>query len=128
MTDFRPLTHLELPPKVQPRKWITCTWKCLTLGRRTGEAISDGLSGRDRLLSNVWLVSGRTDKPTDRYLRVGHENYDFYLVFGWVPAELGPETRSNGWGSKNDAERTQNQPRRPILRPFRDHLLVQTHN
>ena len=24
------------------------------------------------------------------------------------PAELGPETRSNGWGSKNGAERNQN--------------------
>ena len=44
------------------------------------------------------------------------------MVFGWFPAELGPETRSNGSGSKNGAERTQNQPRRPILRPFRDHL------
>jgi hypothetical protein len=30
------------------------------------------------------------------------------LVFGRFPAELGPETRSNGSGSTNDAERTQN--------------------
>ena len=30
-----------------------------------------------------------------------------YLVFGRFPAELGPETRSNGSGSKNGAEGTQ---------------------
>ena len=30
------------------------------------------------------------------------------LVFGRFPAELGPETRSNGSGSKNGAGRTQN--------------------
>ena len=48
----------------------------------------------------------------------------FIFGFGRFPAELGPETRSTGSGSKNGAERTQNQPRRPILRPFRDHFLV----
>ncbi len=40
-------------------------------------------------------------------LRLGNINYDFPLVFGRVPAELGPETRSIGSGSKNAAERTQ---------------------
>jgi hypothetical protein len=60
------------------------------------------------------------------WLRTGNANYNFYLVFGRFPAELGPETRSNGSGSKNVAERTQNWPRRPILRPFRDHFLVRT--
>ncbi len=35
-------------------------------------------------------------------------NYKLYLVFGRFPVELGPETRSNGSGSKNGAERTQN--------------------
>ena len=33
---------------------------------------------------------------------------NLYLVFGRFPVELGPETRSNGSGSKNGAERTQN--------------------
>ncbi len=41
-------------------------------------------------------------------LRLCNENYKFYFVFGQFPAELGPETRSNGSGSKNGAERTQN--------------------
>ncbi len=41
--------------------------------------------------------------------RIGNTNYNFYLVFGHFPAEVGPETRSNGPGSTNGAERTQNQ-------------------
>ncbi len=41
-------------------------------------------------------------------LRIGNDKYNLYLVFGRFPAELGPETRSNGPGSKNGAERTQN--------------------
>ena len=46
------------------------------------------------------------------------------FIFGFCrfPAELGPETRSNGSGSKDGAERNENQPRRPSLRPFRDHF------
>ena len=40
----------------------------------------------------------------------------------------GPETRSNGLLSKNGVGHTQNQPRRPIIRPPRDHFLVRTHN
>ncbi len=39
--------------------------------------------------------------------RIGNQNYNLYLVSGRFPAELGPETRSNGSGSKNGAERTQ---------------------
>jgi hypothetical protein len=39
-------------------------------------------------------------------LELGDENGNLYLVFGRFPAELGPETRSNGSGSKNGAERT----------------------
>ena len=46
---------------------------------------------------------------------------------GRFPADLGTETHSNGSGSKNAAERTQNQPRRPILRPFRGNCLVRSH-
>ncbi len=41
-------------------------------------------------------------------LRLGNENYNLYLVFGRFPAELGPENRSNVWGLKNNADRTQN--------------------
>ena len=33
--------------------------------------------------------------------KIGNANYEFYLVFGRLPAELGPETRSNGPGSKS---------------------------
>ncbi len=44
------------------------------------------------------------------------------MVFGRFPAGLGPETPLNGSGSKNDAERTQNYPRRLIRRPCRDHF------
>ncbi len=48
-------------------------------------------------------------------LRTGDNNYNLYLVFGRFPAELGPETRSSGSGSKNGEERTQNEPRRPAV-------------
>ncbi len=61
-------------------------------------------------------------------LRLGNKNKYVYLVFGRFPAELGPKTRSNGSGSKNGAECTQNEPRRPIIKPFRDHFLIRTHN
>ncbi len=54
-------------------------------------------------------------------LRINTKNYNLYLVFGRFPAELGPETRSNGSGSKHGSE-----PRKPILRTFRDHFLVRT--
>ena len=40
-------------------------------------------------------------------LRIGNRNHNVYFVFGRFPAELGPETRSNGSGSKNGAERAQ---------------------
>ncbi len=59
-------------------------------------------------------------------LRAGNENCNLYVGFGRFPAELGPETRSAGSGSKNGAERAQNQPGRPILKPVRDHFLVRT--
>jgi hypothetical protein len=49
-----------------------------------------------------------------------NQNYNNHLVFGQLPAELGPETRSNGSGSKNGADTTQNYPQGPIPRPFRE--------
>ncbi len=51
-------------------------------------------------------------------LRIGKTYLKSYLVLGRFPAELGPETRSNGSGLKNGAKRTQNQPRRPIRSPI----------
>jgi hypothetical protein len=41
-------------------------------------------------------------------LKINNENYNLYLVCGRFPAELGPETRSKGSGSKNAAEHAQN--------------------
>ncbi len=61
-------------------------------------------------------------------IKKGNNKFNLYLFLGRFPAELGPETRYNGSGSKNGAERTQNWPRRPILKPFRDHFLVRTRN
>ncbi len=46
-----------------------------------------------------------------------------WWLFGRFPAKLGPKTPLNGSGSKNGAERTYNQPRRPIQIPFRDQCL-----
>ncbi len=64
-----------------------------------------------RLAAGRW-VSGDIDGPSGRKdlpsLRIDNTNYDLYSVFGRFPAELGPETPSNGSGSKNGAERTQN--------------------
>ncbi len=56
-------------------------------------------------------------------LRTSSGNYT--LIFSlWpilrrIPAELGRKTSCNGAGSKNGAERTQTQPRRPIVAQFR---------
>jgi hypothetical protein len=41
-------------------------------------------------------------------LRKGHQIMICVCFFGWFPAVLGPETRSNGSGSRNGAERTPN--------------------
>ncbi len=45
-------------------------------------------------------------------------------VLGQIPAKLDPETRSNGSGLKNGAERSQNEPRSPIIIVFRCHFVV----
>ena len=59
----------------------------------------------ERVRPHVTLQARRIYLPS---LKIGNRNYNCYLVFGRFPAELGPETRSNGSGSKNGAERTQN--------------------
>ena len=51
------------------------------------------------------LKSGDLYLPS---LRISNKNYNLYLFVGRFPAELGPETHSNGSGSKNGAERTPN--------------------
>ncbi len=50
------------------------------------------------------------------------------MFFGRFPAELGPETPLIGSGSKHGAEIIHNYPQGPILRPFRDHVLIRTNN
>ncbi len=57
-------------------------------------------------------------------LRIGNTHYNCYLFFVRFPAELGPETRSNGPGSKHGLECTHNWHRMPILMPFRDNFLL----
>jgi hypothetical protein len=54
--------------------------------------------------------------------------YNFVSVLGRFPAKLGPGTPLNKSGSKNGAERTSNQPQRPILIPCRDHFLIDQQN
>ena len=44
----------------------------------------------------------------------------FLAVLGQFWAQVGPRTPSIGSGSNNGATRTQNQPRGPIIIPFRD--------
>ena len=86
-------------------------------------------------IHGVWLVGWRGPFPrkasgllSSPSLRMGNEDFNLYLVFDRFPAELGPETRSNGSGLTNGADRTQNEPRRPIINQFINHSLVQTHN
>ena len=55
-------------------------------------------------------------------------HHDKFPILGKFPTELGPETHSNGSGSRNGAEHIQTQPRKPIIRPFRDHVLVHIHS
>jgi hypothetical protein len=50
------------------------------------------------------------------------------VVFGRFPAELCPETPLNGSCSKNGVERIYNQPRKPILMPFRSGFLFDHQN
>ncbi len=60
---------------------------------------------KPEIVSWTALYTASPDLPS---LGIGNHNYMLYVVFGRFPAELGPETRSNGSGSKNGAERTQN--------------------
>ncbi len=50
--------------------------------------------------------------------------WSFIFLSGWgrVLTKVGPETSYNGSGSKDDADRIQNWPRKSIM--FRDNLLV----
>ena len=66
-----------------------------------------GFGAMDATKPYEFIRSGAMD-ATKPYEFIGNENYNVYVVFGRFPAELGSETRSNGSGSKNVAERTQN--------------------
>ena len=68
-------------------------------------AVPGGQQLFDRMLGPGCYSMLRNNLPA---LRISNEIYYLYLVFGRFPAELGPETRSNGSGSKNGAETTQN--------------------
>jgi hypothetical protein len=48
-----------------------------------------------------------------------------FAVLGRFFAAVGPKTPLNGSGSKNGAECTTKQPRKPIIRPFRGSFLIQ---
>ena len=88
-------------------------------------------SGPTIKIKNVSLSEGKyTACVSLTYLRLEYVITIIILIlfFGRFPAELGPETFLNESGAENGAEITQNYPRRPILRPFRDHFLVRTHN
>ena len=54
--------------------------------------------------SHLFIAHGRRDSHADLRvlpsLSLGNRIYNLYLVFGRFSAELGPETRSNGSGSK----------------------------
>jgi hypothetical protein len=50
--------------------------------------------------------------------------YIFVFVLLQIPAELDPETRSNGSGLKHGAERDQIDPRSPIIMLFRCKFVV----
>ncbi len=52
----------------------------------------------------------------------------FWPVLGRFPAELGPETRSDGSGSKNDATSAQNEPEDQLEGRFVNPFQVRTHN
>jgi hypothetical protein len=80
--------------------------------------LTSGLNRKLKPRLKFWLVLGGfpakpgPNIPPDGWLpwfRIGNANFIFILVFGRFPAELGPEIRSNGSGSKNGAERTENQ-------------------
>ncbi len=59
----------------------------------------------------------------EHYCVTSNRIYILILVdFGRFQTKLGPRTTPNGFGSKNGAERTYSQPRKPKLMPFCDIL------
>jgi hypothetical protein len=86
--------------------------KTLETSRISVIATLVSMAGSHMPWGNVALDTLQNPGATLKYnnlpsLRIGNGNCNLYLVFGRFPAELGPETRSNGSGSKNGAERTQ---------------------
>ncbi len=62
--------------------------QCLHTSTQTSDAPTSTCQSLTPPKSNVSLLS----------LKINNNNYNLYLVFGRFPAELGPETRSNGSG------------------------------
>ena len=54
------------------------------------------------------------------YIKKLKYQFEFWPVLDSFPTKLGPKTPLNGSGSKNNAERTYNQPNILILLQFRD--------
>jgi hypothetical protein len=80
----------------------------LAVGRGPGRLPHHQTSPRPRGAAAPQTLCEKSALNVLSSLRIGNENYNSYLVVGRFPAELGPEIRSNGSGSKNGAERTQN--------------------
>jgi hypothetical protein len=61
-------------------------------------AEDSGLSvGTDRNKARKFKLGNTNLHP----LSIGNTNYNLHFVFGQCPADIGPETRSDGSGSKN---------------------------
>ncbi len=74
---------------------------------RAGRAAVAECRPRGAVPRMTWRLSGLAGGNLPS-LRTINKKYNCYSVFGRFPAELGPETRSNGLGLTNGAEHTQN--------------------
>ena len=83
---------------------VTKPYKFIGFGDIHGPGSYEFIRFRWAFISQTPVLEHDTNLPS---LRINNKNYSFCLVFGRLPAELGPETRSNGSGSRNGAESTQ---------------------
>ena len=67
---------------------------------------------------------GGPGPPRYRRTALGNRWFSSRWIFGHFSAKLGPEIPLDRRGSPRSAGCTKNQTRRPILRPFRGHVLV----
>ncbi len=89
-----------------------------------------------------WLLRARGAPGKKTWLASGLQPYEFIglvataleiqviildlTILSRFPTKLVTGTRCIGSSSKNGVECAQNSPRRPIIRPFRDHVLVRS--